>query len=168
MTTRLATEHKVLVAQKNKKTHQRPASMAEKYFPLNNQVAFEYAQGRYTEEENVVEQLNTDVERHNVVPEIRNNFRVSHSQRHSILNAMRGTPAFEVEETNHDRPLMRNRDHPEHSYATVCPHIDAGVTGLKEQRLEEQQNVKSPQDSLQWRSLTTGRSDAERLGQQHQ
>ncbi|KAH8024595.1 hypothetical protein HPB51_026157 [Rhipicephalus microplus] len=142
-------------------------SVPEKYFPLNSQVAFEYGEGRNTEEKNVFEQSNADEERHNMVPQI-NNCRVSHSQRPSIPNAMRGPPAFEMQETNHDRPLTRNRDHPEHSYTTVCPRIDAGVTGPKEQKLEEQQNVTSPQDRLQWRSFTTGRSDAERLGQQHQ
>lgn len=147
------------------KTH---ASMTEKYFSPYSNFDFEYAEGPNTEKNNVVKHSNMREERHNMVPEIRNSGRVLHSVRPSSANAMNYPLAFKVQETNRDRPFMRGHDYLEHNYATMCLRMDPGVTGPKKQGLEEQEEVTLPQDRLQWRSLATGRSDAECLGEQHE
>ncbi|KAL1424125.1 hypothetical protein MTO96_003623 [Rhipicephalus appendiculatus] len=159
------------------KTPKTDAPVAEKYYPFKSQSDSKYAV-RNSEEENVIEQSNMDEERHHVVPEIRNDNRVTHSKRprSPSPNPVGGAPASmtEVQETNYrrdqDRTLLQCRDHSEYSYASMQPRIDAEVTGLKKEGLEGQKNVTTPQGKncllRQWRG--SGRSDAENMDHQYQ
>uniref|UniRef100_A0A224YG82 Uncharacterized protein n=1 Tax=Rhipicephalus zambeziensis TaxID=60191 RepID=A0A224YG82_9ACAR len=134
------------------------AAVAEKHCPFKSQGDYKYAV-RNTEEENVLEQSNVDEEQHNVVPETRNDDRVTHSKR------PRSPSPNPVDQ---DRTPLQCRDNSEYSYAAMQPHIDTEVTGLNKEGLEELKNVPTTRGKNCQRWRGSGGSDAENMDHQYQ